>query len=130
MSHIQTILHASVLVADLDAALAFYTGVLGLQINAERPDLGFDGAWLEVGAGQQIHLLALPNPDPVSDRPEHPGRDRHTALSVRDLDLFAARLEAAGIPFTRSRSGRRALFARDPDGNGIELVEVAEFPVL
>jgi len=28
------------------------------------------------------------------------------------------------VPYTLSRSGRRALFCRDPDGNAIELVEV------
>ena len=34
-----------------------------------------------------------------------------------------ARLEAAGIPYTESRSGRQALFCRDPDANALELIE-------
>lgn len=55
-------------------------------------------------------------------RPEHGGRDRHVALSCPDLDGLIARLEVAGIPYTRSRSGRAALFCRDPDGNAIELI--------
>ncbi len=121
MSEIMGIHHASLLVADTTRALAFYRDLLGLAVIAERPDLGFPGAWLRVGA-QQIHLLELPNPDPVTGRPAHGGRDRHLALYVQDLDGLAGRLERAGIPFTRSRSGRAALFCRDPDANALEFI--------
>ncbi len=114
--------HASVVVADLAVALRFYVDVLGLAQDRTRPEMSFQGAWLKAGA-QQIHLLELPNCDPVSGRPVHAGRDRHTALIVTGLDAVEQRLEAAGTGFTRSRSGRRALFCRDPDGNGIELIE-------
>jgi len=114
--------HVSLVVADTARALDFYHGVLGLAIDASRPALGFPGAWLTLG-DRQLHLLEVPNPDPVSGRPAHGGRDRHTAVSVRDLDAFAARLDQAAIPYTMSRSGRRALFCRDPDGNAWELIE-------
>ena len=113
--------HVSLIVADTARALAFYRDLLGLDVEPERPDLGFPGAWLRLG-GQQIHLLELPNPDPVSGRPVHGGRDRHLAVSVVDFDGLRARLEAAGIAITLSRSGRRALFCRDPDGNALELI--------
>lgn len=116
--------HASVLVADKERSLAFYRDLLGLEVDSSRPDLSFGGAWLDVGGGQQIHLLELPNPDPVDSRPIHGGRDRHTALLVRDLDEIAASLEGAGVSCAWSRSGRRALFCRDPDGNTLELIEV------
>lgn len=114
--------HASLLVADTGLALSFYGGVLGLHTIKERPDLGYPGAWLRVGRGQ-IHLLELPNPDPVEGRPSHGGRDRHLAMTVTDLEPLMARLAAAGVPYTLSRSGRRALFCRDPDGNALELIE-------
>lgn len=130
MSLIFAIHHASVIVADVERSLAFYTDVLGLEADPARPDLGYNGAWLKVSAEQQLHLLELPNPDPVSGRPEHVGRDRHTAYRVSDLDEIIARLERAEITFTRSRSGRRAAFCRDPDGNGVELVEADVFPVI
>ena len=113
--------HASVLVADTDRSLAFYRDVLGFP-TVERPDLGFPGAWLGVGK-QQIHLLELPNPDPVTGRPEHGGRDRHLALLTLDLRPICQRLEAAAVPFTRSKSGRTALFCRDPDGNTLEIIQ-------
>ena len=125
VSHVVSLLHASLLVADLARSRAFYEGVLGLTANPARPAMSFDGVWYDVGAGQ-IHLINLPNPDPVGGRPQHGGRDRHTALGVIGLDALQARLDAAGLPYTRSRSGRAALFLRDPDGNALELVEVGQ----
>jgi glyoxylase I family protein len=121
--NIHAINHVSVLVADTSRSLDFYTGLLGLDIDASRPQMGFPGAWLHVGAGQ-IHLLQLPETNRPAVLPEHGGRDRHVALNVADLDALATVLESAGINYTRSRSGRRALFCRDPDGNAIELIEV------
>jgi len=122
MSEFLAIQHVSVLVADTERALRFYRDVLGLPVEPQRPDLGYPGAWLAIGA-QQIHLLELPNPDPVAGRPEHGGRDRHCALTLRDLDALQRRLDTAGIPYTLSKSGRRALFCRDPDGNALEFIE-------
>ena len=122
MSNYRGIAHAGLLVADLDAAVAFYHGVLGLESLRERPDLGYPGVWFAIGS-QQIHLLVLPNPDPVTGRPSHAGRDRHVAMSIVDLDTLRKRLEAASVAYTMSRSGRRALFCRDPDGNGLEFIE-------
>ncbi len=121
-SLVSDIHHASLIVADTARSLAFYREILGLSPLAERPDLGFPGAWLELGGGQ-IHLLELPNPDPVEGRPAHGGRDRHLALTAPDLAPLRARLDAAGIPYTQSRSGRAAIFCRDPDGNALELIE-------
>ena len=122
MTGILTLHHVSVIVADTARALAFYRDVLGLHVDPGRPDLGYPGAWLQVG-GQQIHLLELSNPDPVAGRPAHGGRDRHCAFLVRDLDALTARLDAARLSYTLSKSGRRALFVRDPDGNALELIE-------
>jgi len=121
---IKSIAHASFLVADVARSLQFYCGVLEFQTNDGRPDFGFDGAWLDiVDTGQQIHLMQLPNPDSQKGRPEHGGRDKHIALVVDDLEQLAERLEAAGVTFSRSKSGRAAFFCRDPDGNALEFSE-------
>lgn len=122
MNSVRDLHHVSLIVADTVRALEFYQGILGLEVDQSRPDLAFPGVWLELG-DRQLHLLELPNPDPVAERPQHGGRDRHTAVSVSDLDGFIRRLGQAGIPYTLSKSGRRALFCRDPDGNAWELVE-------
>ena len=125
MTKITDMHHASLLVADTRRSLGFYRDLLGLAVDSGRPDLGYPGAWLQVGA-RQLHLLELPNPDPVDGRPVHGGRDRHVALLVSDLDGLARRLEGSGVPYTQSRSGRRALFCRDPDGNALEFIESAD----
>ncbi len=114
--------HASLIVQSTAKALQFYCDLLGLDIDPARPDLGYPGAWLNLGIGQ-IHLLELPNPDSIDNRPSHGGRDRHVALHVLGLDELIKRLEAAGIPVTKSKSGRKAAFCRDYDGNALELVE-------
>jgi len=124
MAIVEGLHHVSLLVADTERSLGFYRDLLGLEPDPSRPDLGFPGAWLGIGA-QQIHLLELPNPDPLDGRPPHGGRDRHVAMTVADLDRVSDRLDAAGISYTRSRSGRRALFCRDPDANAVELIESA-----
>lgn len=116
------ILHSSVIVNDLEKSLNFYQDVLGLTLDNSRPDLGYPGAWLWIGK-QQIHLLRLNNPDPTRNRPQHVGRDRHTAISVNNLNLIIETLKKLDIPYTTSKSGRRALFCRDPDGNGLEFIE-------
>lgn len=117
-------LHTSILVSDLAVARGFYEGVLQLSPSPKRPSMSFDGVWYEIGA-QQIHLLALANPDPVTGRPEHGGRDRHIALGVDDLEQLKLILEQVRIPYTMSRSGRPALFCRDPDGNALEFVSIS-----
>jgi len=114
--------HVSVIVSDTERSLAFYRDILGFQLT-ERPDLGFPGAWLSVEGGQQIHLMELDNPDPTTGRPAHGGRDRHMAFTVADIAPVRALLDEKNIPYTLSKSGRRALFCRDPDGNAIEIIE-------
>ena len=122
MTEICSIHHASLIVSSVEASRFFYHELLGLDI-AERPDLPFPGIWLKIGE-QQLHLLELPNPDPVDGRPEHGGRDRHLALLVHDLERLAEALDQAGVLFTRSKSGRAALFCRDPDGNALEFIQI------
>ncbi|MGD8587705.1 MAG: VOC family protein [Chromatiales bacterium] len=113
--------HVSLIVADTTRALGFYRDLLGLEVAANRPDLGYPGAWLELGEAQ-IHLLELPNPDPLDNRPAHGGRDRHLALEVDDFEDLKQRLELSNLPYTLSRSGRQALFCRDPDQNAVEII--------
>lgn len=121
MPEIFALLHAGLLVSDLDRARQFYGSVLGL-VALPRPDLPYPGEWYALGQGQQLHLMCLPNPDVASVRPEHGGRDRHIALAVKNMDVLKAGLDAAGVRYTVSKSGRAALFCRDPDANTLEFV--------
>lgn len=117
--------HATFLTGDLARSRAFYEGVIGLRTDPRRPDMSFEGVWYDIAPNQQIHLMSLPDPEAGLQRPAHGGRDRHVALLIDDLPALAARLDAAGIPYTLSRSGRPALFCRDPDQNALEFIEVA-----
>jgi len=124
MSDITALLHAGLLVSDLARARAFYEFTLGLQPLNGRPQLPYPGEWYDLGGGQQLHLMGLPNPDAASLRPEHGGRDRHIALGVKNIASLQARLDAAAVKYSVSKSGRAAMFCRDPDGNTLEFVEM------
>ncbi len=114
--------HASYIVADIEQAKHFYHEILGLEIEHSRPELSFDGLWLNINEHQQIHLLCIDNPDSIK-RPEHGGRDRHTAFKVQYLSRIQEQLDKHNIAYTISQSGRQALFCRDPDGNTLELMQ-------
>ncbi len=108
--------HVSVNVPDVDRALPFYTGVLGLTQRSDRPDFGFGGAWLDAGSQQQVHLIeAKPPPD----------FGQHLALAVGDLGATVEELRGSGVEVTdpvEVGPGYQA-FLHDPDGNMIELYQ-------
>ncbi len=124
MIYFTGIQHHSILVADINVSTYFYSTILGLTVDDKRPQkLPFRGAWYIVGS-QAIHALELPNPDANSERPEHGGRDRHVALSCDSVAKVIAQLKKYNVPFTQSKSGRTAVFFRDPDQNAIEVMEI------
>ena len=104
--------HVSLNVRNVDEARAFYVETLGLEV-LPRPDLGFEGLWLRIGA-QELHLMR-------SD--DAPSRGQHFALHVSDLDVALSELATKGIePRTFDvPDGGRQCFFRDPSGNLIEL---------
>jgi glyoxylase I family protein len=109
--------HVSINVRDVDEAARFYVDRLGLVRRQDRPDFGFDGAWLDAGS-QQVHLIEAEPPAAVG---------QHFALQVDDLDDAVSQLRAQGVTVTDAApvgTGRQA-FLSDPSGNGVELHEVA-----
>ncbi|MFY9261495.1 MAG: VOC family protein [Gallionella sp.] len=118
--------HVTFITTDLARSRTFYQDLLGLQPDPQRPPMRFDGVWYELAAGQQLHLMLLPNVEAGLVRPAHGGRDRHVAFAVADLDALIAKLQTAAIPYTLSQSGRLALFCRDPDDNALEFVTLGE----
>jgi glyoxylase I family protein len=108
--------HVSINVDDVDAALDFYTGVLGLQPRTDRPDFGFGGAWLDAG-GQQVHLIEGTSPAALG---------QHFALLVEDLDRTVAELRDRSVEVSDPKpvGSSRQAFLSDPSGNLIELHQV------
>jgi catechol 2,3-dioxygenase-like lactoylglutathione lyase family enzyme len=114
--------HVTFLTSDLVKSRQFYEGILDLQIDNKRPAMGFEGVWYQITPTQQLHLMLLDNPEAGLQRPQHGGRDRHVALKITDISILVKRLEAAGIAYTQSQSGRHAVFCRDPEGNALEFI--------
>ena len=56
--------HVTVIAEDRQQTLEFYVGVLGLR-EGERPQLGFDGAWLYGDAPHALVHLYFDRPPPV-----------------------------------------------------------------
>jgi glyoxylase I family protein len=105
--------HVAVNVADADAAIAFYTDVLGGTVRTDRPGFGFGGAWIDLGSAQ-VHLVEADVP---------PNQGQHFAVLVEDLDGVVAELRERGMEVADPREvgPDRQTFIADPSGNRIEL---------
>ena len=108
--------HVSLNVDDVEAAVAFYTDVLGCGRLEDRPDFPFAGAWLDVGP-QQIHLIAADVP---------PDCGQHVSLEVDDIHAAVTELRGRGIEVSDPVPVGVVLqsFLHDPAGNRIELDEI------
>jgi catechol 2,3-dioxygenase-like lactoylglutathione lyase family enzyme len=110
--------HVSINVDNVDAALDFYVGKLGLSPRSDRPNFPFGGAWLDVGtSGGQVHLIEGEPPRPAG---------QHFAIRVDDLAATVAELRAGGLTVTEPSPVGTSLqaFLSDPAGNQVELHEV------
>ena len=137
-------LEVGICCADLDALLAFYTGVIGLKLvnrvsvpadKAQATGLtrhGYDVARLQTPYGERIKLLQ-PSAAPETAARGEAILDRQGAtyltFIVRDLPGVVRDLEAKGVAFDSKpapmevRPGTWLAFFRDPEGNVLELVE-------
>ncbi|MDI2125984.1 VOC family protein [Yinghuangia seranimata] len=117
--------HIGVGATDLDAARAFYTGLLGFE-ELPRPDDIGPGMWLRVG-DLQLHFVQ------TDDMPTPGGGLPHIALHVdpADYDPLIAELRAADVPFLIDpfHNGENwAAFVSDPSGNFVELTTLGPLP--
>lgn len=115
-------------VKDAEQSLTFYRDVLGLPYLG---DLEFTGThmWRFQAGGSVVKLLAE-TPTPEGEAGETlPFGFRYLSLFVSNLDELVDEIAAAGcavvIPITEFRPGARFAFVQDPEGNRIELLDVA-----
>lgn len=115
--------HVHLKVADLDRAIAFYSGILGFELQQKY---GTQAAFLS--AGGYHHHIGLNTWESRGATPPPPGHTGlyHTAIlypTRADLADALRRLIAAGIPLTGASDHgvSQALYLNDPDGNGVEL---------
>jgi catechol 2,3-dioxygenase len=115
--------HVHLKVADLDRALAFYTGVLGFELMQRY---GTQAAF--VAAGGYHHHLGLNTWESEGGSPPPRGSTGlyHVAIRYPSRAALAdalQRLLAAGIRLdgASDHGVSEALYLRDPDENGVEL---------
>jgi catechol 2,3-dioxygenase len=115
--------HVHLKVADLDRALAFYSGVLGFELTTR---MGPAAAFLS--AGGYHHHIGLNTWESRNGNPPPPGTTGlyHVAIRYPDRAALAAALKRvvdARVPLegASDHGVSEALYLRDPDGNGIEL---------
>ena len=119
---IQRFSHLCVGVSDMDTSLAFYTGLLGMDVVF---DVHLDGAGLDSVTGTMIELLDLGDVPTVPDGP-HPGYT-NMSFTVADVDAVYEQLTGRGDVTCAPPvdiAGVRMLFIADPDGTPIEFIEL------
>lgn len=114
--------HVNLTVTDLPRAVGFYRDVLGLRVTQEDEQSAF------LAAGEYHHHVAL-NTWQGEARAPAPGSAglHHFALRLPDRTALAqavVRLLRAGHPLlgATDHGVNLAVYSRDPDGNGIELM--------
>jgi len=131
--------HVGIAVASIDEALAFYSGILGLELHGVEvvEEQKVKTAFLPVagdkgGAGTEIELLEATAPDsPIGKFIAAKGEGvQHLAFRVEDLDAALAELKAAGVRLIdetprRGAGGARIAFIHPKSSRGV-LVELCE----
>jgi len=116
----------------VESARRFYTDVLGLQPDSERPVLrGVPGFWMFVGNEKHtasIHLMGATGISPLARSVKEDPTLPHVALAVEDIQEAKRELEARGIWFWQIQGlvGENSdqVFIEDPSGNVIELHQI------
>ena len=114
--------HVHLKVADIDRALAFYSGVLGFELMQQRPGAAF------ISAGGYHHHIGLNTWESRGGSPPAMGTTGlyHLAILYPTRKALAGalrRLIEAKIPLegASDHGVSEALYLRDPDDNGVEL---------
>jgi len=137
--------HIAISTPDMERSLAFYRDLLGLEPVVDqgwpRGTAMADAITRLEGSsarqvllragGAYVELFEYVSPPAAPGDPERPVCDHgitHLCLDVLDLDADYGRLVAAGVVFhcppQDLRGGVRCTYARDPDGNVVELQEL------
>ena len=138
--------HFSLSVADAERSRAFY-GSFGFELVSDRE---VDGDYVQVmtgvpdahvrithmtGFGHNLELLEYKSPRgaPRARGYEDVG-SAHVCFLTDDLDAECERLRALGVPFrspgpvtttSGPNRGGRGIYVEDPDGNGVEIIQLA-----
>lgn len=127
--------HIAIVVADLDATLALYTGTLGFSIVYREivADQGVEAVGLRSGEAIIELLRPLDDASPIAAfRGSAPTKLHHTAYRVANLSEELARLRAAGVRLIdetprKGAHGNTIAFLH-PKSTGGVLIELCQPP--
>jgi catechol 2,3-dioxygenase-like lactoylglutathione lyase family enzyme len=109
--------NVTVMVEDIDRALSFYTGVLGLTPGAR------DGDYFAEVRGPGLTVVLHPRRAGVAARTSHVS----LGLRVDRIAEAAAHLRRFGVPFREEENvANRFLHFRDPDGTALYVMQPKE----
>jgi catechol 2,3-dioxygenase-like lactoylglutathione lyase family enzyme len=112
--------HVAIRVADVERSLAFYAGVLGLEVVERYPEgAGLRSAWLRMGAGLLMLERDLAGAGATTGSGHLLAFDVRAAPPAEPLRAWTTRLARAGV-VVDSRT-EHTLFCRDPDGHRVGL---------
>jgi lactoylglutathione lyase len=130
-AHAPQLLHAMIRVGDLDRALAFYCGLLGLR-EVRRigvPEQGLTLVFLGYpdAPPNSMQIELWHEPSATGAQTEAGAHGGHVGIGVRRLADCVASLAAQGVPVRRAPGpmrpgGRLIALVEDPDGHEVELL--------
>ena len=143
---IKSFRHVGVVVADLDAALAFWCKALGFTVQRKMLETGPFIDLLLGMSGVQVTTVKLAGPDgnqvELLHFHSHPGLEAwqgspsttgltHLAFTVSNLDKLCASLAEVDVQFFAAPQiapdgGAKVVYARGPENLLLEFVEVLE----
>jgi len=124
--------HVGTTTGDMDRAIGFYCGQLGLTLRLRKASEGGEVAFLDAGGGMLEIVAPKAGAGRFRDVPMSEAGMRHLTFAYESVDAMFDKLEAAGVEIVeRPRDAynqemiRRVAFVRDPDGIIVELIERA-----
>ncbi len=129
MQGINGVGHVAIKVTDLDRSLDYYVNKLGFpeMLRLTKDDGTVWLVYLRITDEQYLEVF------PGAENDRAPGWNangmNHMCLTVDDIDAVLARIAAVGLtlllPLKTAIDGNRQAWLEDPDGNRIELMEMA-----
>ncbi|MCP4754377.1 MAG: VOC family protein [Proteobacteria bacterium] len=132
LSIVKDSIDLGIITKDADRALAFYRDTLGLKPVGEMPMPG-GGTMYRLNCGTSQIKIIVHGKEPAAVAPPGGMRGatgyRYWTISIDNLEEAVKTCEDAGykivMPVTEIRPGVSISFVEDPDGNWVELLQVA-----
>jgi lactoylglutathione lyase len=129
MKGISSLGHIGIKVKNLEKSIAFYTETMGFpeMFRLRRDDGRVWLVYLRITDDQYLEIF----PEAIQDRASEPENNgiNHFCLTVENIEEIVRQLEAKGValywPLKTGADNNRQAWVQDPDGNRIELMEMA-----